>query len=443
MYTDHFGLRCNPFRLAPSAEFFFAGRSHREALAALQWGLSDPTGLVLLTGDVGTGKTTVVRELLSRDARDVRTALVRNPKLPFDQLLESILRQVGVTASQGRAEMLEALARASEEHRLVVVIDEAQQLSDEALEEFRLLSNTSPEHLQLMLVGQPELLARLNTPQLRQLNQRIAIRAVLNPLEETEMVDYLRHRVRAAGGEATGVFSRRALRAAAQISQGIPRRANILAHNALVSAFSAGQKKVRAKDVFAAARDYDWSGAPSATSIWTTTVWRRSLLPTALLAGVIAFNLLHRRADSGQPVKSSVPLKPSVTALKTESIDVAPTVLVNLKSELSADNRAALPRQDQPAAAIANVAPVSDIRSETRPSQHAQISEPTTDAVPAANTKAADDIVVRAGDTLSSIAQRYSHTAGKIDIQQLVAANPDIKDVNLIYPGEKVHLAPK
>jgi type II secretory pathway predicted ATPase ExeA len=135
MYHEHFGLRCNPFGLAPSAEFFFASRGHREALAALQWGLSDPTGLVLLTGDVGTGKTTVVRELFSRETRNIQAALVTNPRLSFDSLLEGVLRQLGpdIFASD-RAQMLRLLARASELQRVVLVSVEAQQLSDEALE---------------------------------------------------------------------------------------------------------------------------------------------------------------------------------------------------------------------------------------------------------------------------------------------------------------------
>src|SRR5262249_3643666 len=138
MYQDHFGLTCNPFRHAPSAEFFFAGRNHREALAALQWALSDPTGMALLTGDVGTGKTTVVRELFSRETRNLRAALVTNPRLGFDGMLESILHQLRLECPEERSAMLRALAQAAENLRVVIVIDEAQRLSDDALEEFRL-----------------------------------------------------------------------------------------------------------------------------------------------------------------------------------------------------------------------------------------------------------------------------------------------------------------
>ncbi len=452
MYYEFFGLRANPFQPAPSAEFFFASRGHREALAALQWGLSDPTGLVLLTGDVGTGKTTVIRELFSRETRDVRTALVSNPRISFDSLLESILRQINVDAPEGRASMLEALTQASELNRVVVVIDEAQQLSDEALEEFRLLSNSSPGRLQLMLVGQPELLERLASPRLRQLNQRIAIRAVLNPLQVGETIAYLEHRIRAAGGEIRRIFNRSALRAVARISEGIPRRVNILSHNAMLSAYSAGSRRVRPKHVLAAEREYDHTSSLRATPAQKSTIWARSLPPALLLAlGIVLIVLHHSTAKTEAERPTAVAHEPVHTIVTGRAEPSAAPSIAIPRPEESADAQPPLPAS---ASSAAMPAPVlsANAAADSRPQPPpAAAQEPDQKAVPQndagalapMNAEQTDEIVVRTGDTLSAIAERYSDGSGRIDLKQLIAANPEIKNANLIYPGEKVRLSPK
>jgi general secretion pathway protein A len=410
MYHEHFGLHCNPFRPAPSGEFFYASRSHREALAALQWGLSDPTGLVLLTGDVGTGKTTVIRELFSRETGEVRTALIGNPKLPFDSLLEDVLRQIGAEVPAGRAAMLGALARASQSHRVVVVIDEAQQLSDEALEEFRLLSNSSPERLQLMLVGQPELLERLASPRLRQLNQRIAVRAVLNPLSAGETIEYLKHRIHAAGGEARRIFTWRSLRALARLSFGIPRRVNILSHNAMLLAYGSGSRRVYPKHVIAAAAEYDHTTPTGTTALWNRSIWRRSLPPAVLLVAGLAVSFFGRETTRG------------------EALHAAPPDALALPARLEGEVAAKAPSKPIPAPEPEQVRPAPGA---------------TEAQAPEAAQGEGREVVVREGDTLSGIAERYRDSLGRIDVRDLLAANPEIKDANLIYPGEKVRLTPR
>lgn len=440
MYHEYFGLRCNPFQHAPSAEFFFASRSHREALAALHWGLSDPTGLVLLTGDVGTGKTTVIRELFSRETRDVRTALVKNPKLSFDALLENILHQLGVETSQGRAQMLDALQRATERQRVVVVIDEAQQLSNEALEEFRLLTNSSPEGFQLMLAGQPELLERLGSPELRQLNQRIAVRAVLNPLSSAETIDYLRHRIRAAGGEAGRIFTRRALRAIAQASRGIPRRANILSHNALLFAYSAGSRKVRSAHIRAAVADYDraslYSAPPSSAY---ARIWRRSLPPALLLLAGITIGFLSVETAHNEKA-------PRAMRVAAQDRALADTTAIHASAAAPAPKAAAVLPPSKIIAALP-LTPAPDVIAQTKPGEAVDADEPHY-LKPAADSAETGrdhttEIVVQKGDTLSAIAERYSNSTAKLDPDQLAAANPEIKDANLIYPGEKLRLQTK
>jgi general secretion pathway protein A len=440
MYHEHFGLHCNPFRPAPSGEFFYASRSHREALAALQWGLSDPTGLVLLTGDVGTGKTTVIRELFSRETGEVRTALIGNPKLPFDSLLEDVLRQIGAEVPAGRAAMLGALARASQSHRVVVVIDEAQQLSDEALEEFRLLSNSSPERLQLMLVGQPELLERLASPRLRQLNQRIAVRAVLNPLSAGETIEYLKHRIHAAGGEARRIFTWRSLRALARLSFGIPRRVNILSHNAMLLAYGSGSRRVYPKHVIAAAAEYDHTTPTGTTALWNRSIWRRSLPPAVLLVAGLAVSFFGRETTRGEALHAAPPVQASVAIPLADPRPVSRAAEPEAPTRTEEPDALALPARLE--GEVAAKAPSKPIPA-PEPEQVRPAPGATEAQAPEAAQGEGREVVVREGDTLSGIAERYRDSLGRIDVRDLLAANPEIKDANLIYPGEKVRLTPR
>ncbi|MDO8432694.1 MAG: AAA family ATPase [Candidatus Binatus sp.] len=458
MYHDYFGLHDNPFRQAPGAEFFFASRSHREALAALQWGLSDPTGLVLLSGDVGTGKTTVIRELFSRETGGIRIALIDHPRLPFDELLRSILQQLKLAVPEGRARMLEALGHAAERQRVVVVIDEAQQLSDEGLEEFRLLSNSNPERLQLMLAGQPELLERLSSPELRQLNQRIAVRAVLAPFGSAETADYLQHRIRAAGGDARRIFTRRALRAIARTSHGIPRRINILSHNAMLFAYSAGSKRVRPNHAVAAALECDQSSVPLAAppSQPVGQIWRRALLPAMLLAAGVVSGVLYRGASPSEPARYRAPSKrlartmpldrlfdPPVLAAASKPVaeDFASGLSAPTLTKIAATSSAPGPAVKTPAPFGAQAmapevpGPIGADAEEDLAAKHRDTSLPNS-----LNAGGAREVVVQLGDTLSGIAERFGDSAEGLDVAQLVAANPEIKDANLIYPGERIRL---
>lgn len=450
MYHTHFGLRANPFQAAPSADFFFASRGHREALAALQWGLSDPTGLVLLTGDVGTGKTTVIRELFSREKGEVRAALISNPRLDFDSLLESVLRQVGVDPPQGRLQLHDALICATQSHRVVVVIDEAQQLSDEALEEFRLLSNFDPAHLQLMLVGQPELLERLSSPRLRQLNQRIAIRAILNPLDPTETIAYLGHRIRAAGGEAQRIFSRPALRAIVRVSMGIPRRVNVVSHNALLSAYSSGARRVYRRHVIAAEQEYDHSNLPRTANTTARSLVLGSLPAALLVIAAAGFGLFHhgaasRAVDHGvPPVASGIPVEnPSRLNIRSNAFARADEATDSVRAAAPSASPAAVPPVMPAAKSEANTSSVeSPLVVEAAASGVEAHADEKLGSSPQEPAASASEVVVQAGDTLSSIAQRYSESATKLDVRQLIAVNPEIKNANLIYPGEKVRLIP-
>jgi general secretion pathway protein A len=265
MYTRHYGLREKPFALTPDPRFLFLSASHREALAHLLYGIEQGEGFIAVTGEVGTGKTTLCRTLLERIGPDAELAYLFNPRLTGLELLEAIHRELGLPGEGTRAQLLDRLNRflldaSRAGRRVLLLVDEAQNLPVETLEELRLLSNletTTEKLLQIVLFGQPELDALLDSPQLRQLRQRIGVRWRLDPLSEPEASDYVRHRLRVAAGEDAELFlfSPGALRELRRRSRGIPRLVNLLADRALLAGYADGSVRVERAHVGRAARE--------------------------------------------------------------------------------------------------------------------------------------------------------------------------------------------
>ena len=246
MYLEHFRLSAEPFGLTPDPAFLYLSPGHREALAAIQYGLLDRRGFITLVGEVGTGKTTLLYAMLSRLDRAVEAAYIAYGTQDFEDVLAAVLADLGVeTPRRSKHALLTAfsahlLRRADEGRTVALVIDEAQNLSDRTFEELRLISNFetyTQKLLQIVLVGEPELQRRLRQPQLRQLRERVSVRAFVNPLSTAEMYRYIEHRLRLVGGSSEKLFAPRALRLIVQLSAGNPRRANILCHNALLFAY--------------------------------------------------------------------------------------------------------------------------------------------------------------------------------------------------------------
>jgi general secretion pathway protein A len=243
VYEEFFGLSDAPFRLTPDPHFLYLSPKHAEALAHLRLGLTEPGGFVCITGDVGTGKTTVLRTFLGDLGPDVATAFIFNPTLSWDDLLVRIARELGMPeAASSHVDMMDALnahllATRKQGRVSVLVIDEAQAMPREVLERLRLLSNleTSTEKLlRLVLVGQPQLAHLLLDPGLAQLNQRITLRWHLRPLTRAETFAYVRHRLTVAGGDAAArLFTAPALRLVHRFSGGVPRLVNMIAPGAL------------------------------------------------------------------------------------------------------------------------------------------------------------------------------------------------------------------
>ena len=266
MYYSHFGLTGPPFQLSSSPAQLYMSREHREAYAALEWGLlHEPSGFTVLVGEVGTGKTTLALAILARQFDRVHVAYLSNPKLAFEEMLKVIMKQLGIdTQSAGKLADLEAindfLLGLELGERVVVMIDEAQGLSDETMEQLRLFSNSGrsgEKQLHFVFIGQPELLRRLTNPSLRQLEQRIGAKTVLNPLQHAECREYIEMRLRAVNGTADGIFKRGALRYLVRHSGGIPRRINVLCHNAMLLAYSGDARMVDTRMVEGAVTEYD------------------------------------------------------------------------------------------------------------------------------------------------------------------------------------------
>jgi general secretion pathway protein A len=268
MYQHFFGLTELPFELTSNPRFLFFTAQHREALSHLEYGLLSGKAVTLLLGAAGTGKTTLLRSVLeSERCSNVSCVVLHNPALTRQEFVEILARQFGLgeRAHESKAALLKELEDVVRERRYrgeitALIVDEAQSLSLDLLEEIRLLANMeTPEHklLPLVLTGQPEFAARLNLPELRQLKQRVALRCEVVPFTLQETAAYISHRVAVAGGDAHRLFTREALILIQEHSLGIPRTINVISDNALLNAFALGRPRVEREIVLEVCRDLD------------------------------------------------------------------------------------------------------------------------------------------------------------------------------------------
>jgi type II secretory pathway predicted ATPase ExeA len=248
MYTEYFGLKEKPFTISPDPRYLYMSEHHREALAHLLYGISSDGCIVLLTGGVGTGKTTVCRSLLEQLPDKTEAAFIVNPKLSVDELLETICEELSI-AFERRENSVKSYIDGINRHLLrshaegkttVLIIDEAQNLEMEVLEQLRLLTNletNTAKLLKIILIGQPELLDKLKNPKALQINQRITSKYHLEPLSESDAYGFIQHRLIVAGGGRMRFFSDNALKCVYQMSKGIPRMINVLCDRALLGAY--------------------------------------------------------------------------------------------------------------------------------------------------------------------------------------------------------------
>ena len=267
IYQQYFALNCEPFSIVPDPGFLYPSSQHRQAVAHLKYGLDREGGFVLLTGEVGTGKTTLTRTLLKRLPAHVRVAYVLNSTLEVTDVLASICQELSIELPQSSQTSLskncidalnsDLIAAHSEGKKTLVVIEEAQNLSPEVLEILRLLSNletATHKLLHILLVGQPELLETLAQKNQRQLNQRVVARFHLLPLAKTDVANYVNHRLHHAGANRA-IFENAAMGTLFKLTKGVPRLINLICHHALLAAYATGAKTVSAKLVKKAAKE--------------------------------------------------------------------------------------------------------------------------------------------------------------------------------------------
>jgi general secretion pathway protein A len=272
MYARYYGFREGPFELTANPKYLFFTAQHREALCHLEYGLSAAKPVTLLIGEAGTGKSTLLRAALASDkCRHVRCALIDNPTLTRAEFFETLASRFELTGSPDRSKAsllggLEAAIRARQARREItaLVVDEAQAIPDEILEEIRLLANMetpTSKLLPVILAGQPELSERLKQPGLRQLKQRVALRCELKPLDLPDTAAYIASRIRTAGGDPANIFTREAVTLIHEYSRGLPRTISVMCDNALTSGFALDQRPVDGDVVREVIRDFDLHAA--------------------------------------------------------------------------------------------------------------------------------------------------------------------------------------
>lgn len=253
MYCKFYGLKERPFNVTSDPAFFYLSAKHKEALAHLHYGVSQRKGIIVLTGEIGTGKTTICRFFINQLEKNVKTALILNPHFSEIQLLDAIVRDFGIkTSSKVRLGLIRELNsfllnESSLGNNIVLIIDEAQNLKPAVLEQVRLLSNLETEKeklLQVILVGQPELNTRLNLYELRQLRQRIMVRYHILPLERKEIREYIEHRLNVAGLTKGIDFSDEAINSITDFSCGTPRLINMICDRALLAGFTSETRSI-------------------------------------------------------------------------------------------------------------------------------------------------------------------------------------------------------
>ena len=350
MYTSFFGLQEKPFAITPDPRYLYLSERHAEALAHLLYGINEAGGFIQLTGEVGTGKTTVIRSLLEQLPGHADVALILNPRVTPAEFLLTICEELHVAvpeSGQGSTKtLMDLLGRHlldthARGRRVVLIVDEAQNLSTQTLEQVRLLTNletATTKLLQIILIGQPELRELLDQPDLRQLAQRITGRYHLNPLSEDESAGYVKHRMRVAGATAE-VFTPSALREIHRLSGGIPRVINVICDRALLGAFTQEDHRAGAKLVRQAASEVYGRPVPAPWLKWTTAA---AVAAALALVAVGVWTFTTQRAARTTDVVQDGSTAPAVAASPT-AVDPDPTAVDAISAAATATSPASAP----------------------------------------------------------------------------------------------------
>jgi general secretion pathway protein A len=498
MYERFFNLKEKPFNLTPSSRFLYLGEAHKEALALLRYGVTERKGFILLTGEVGTGKTTMAHAFLGELDKKVHCIYLSNPLLTpqdlYNYLASSAFKKRVICKSKAAFILyFEAFLRArlKDQEVFILVIDEAQRLSYELLEEIRLLSNMETDEeklINIFLIGQPELNEKLNDPRCRPLLQRISIRHHIKPLNLEETIEYLSTRLRVAGAEDMGkIFSNKVAEAIYEYSQGYPRVINNLADNVLLLSFSKNERNIRPEFVKRCyddmklegsflARDQDKEKLSENQKIVEINHSRRlkklMFLILFLVLGFLGFlggieisnqgRALISQIETYLPQNAQAWLAPQAKEKTIESVrieelgvspggaekEALPGDLQQRKVEAGYEETAVrsptAEKTFSEKAAATNVD--HDVEAQNRRDSTAETETRATLAVRPEKAQSGqeeqspDFITVRAGDTLFSLTLKHYGRADGTIWELLLEKNPGLKSINLIEIGQRIHL---
>lgn len=455
MYKEFFNFSAEPFRVTPDPGFLYLTDQHKEALAAIIYGIAKRKGFVCITGEVGVGKTTILRSYLdSVDEPGLRFVYIFNPNVSFQALLRHILKEIALDyPGEDIAGMVEALkswliAHHSRRETLVLLIDEAQNMPIGTLESLRMLSNleTATEKLvQIILVGQPELDQLLSERQLRQLESRIAVRTRLGPLSKAESQAYIRHRLRCVSLDEKPAFTDGAIKEMVRRANGIPRRINVLADNALMSAYGHNIRPVTPKVVREVVRDMRMKDAkvlPQQAN-WSRMAYGGGAAAGLAVVAALAFGVIGTKDLTedvaqklgGEPMMSALPPAPEIGPRPLRSDTDIETVSIKEPDPPAPTETEAQPAEEEdiPEEVIADipVAPVEEIAE--------QLPAPAFDAVPERPNR--DNPVVRIvgpGDTLAGLALDVYGRGDGSALNWVKHHNPEITDLDRIQIGQVI-----
>ena len=426
MYCNFFGFSEKPFDVTPDPKFLYLSPGHREMLASLTYGIQQRRGFITIVGEVGTGKTTLLKTVLDRLNENTKVAFIFNTDVTFDQMLHMALVDLRLAEPEEILSKVQALYRLSDFSirqlarggNVVLIVDEAQNLDSRAMENLRLLSNLETRKrklIQIVLSGQPELDAKLSRPELRQLAQRISLRRYIIPLSEKETYKYIQHRLAISNYQGPSLFSRRAQQLIWEYSGGVPRRINILCDNAFLIGYGLRKWRIKPRVVEEAIKDLGWSP-------FSGTIETRAAIPMQEQAP----ELIGRASHSWFALTAGLVLAACLVFLGGLLLGGAD---LNFKwtdpIPISTTTRAELTTGESTEEAGVHLA----AEEETTKIAHAS-------KVPGASPGA----VVKKGDSLSKI---IIHVYGRYDraiLNAVLQENPEIEDPNQITVGQEIKL---
>ncbi len=469
MYTKHYNLNEKPFNLTPDPSFLYLTNSHREALSSMEYGIHERKGIIAITGEVGTGKTTLIYSLLNNMNKKVNTVYIYHTNISFEQLLKKILGELNIAVVEtDKTSLLEKLndyliKKLEEDEIIAIIIDEAQNLQDNVLEELRMLTNletSKSKLLQLVLVGQPELETKLNSEKLRQLKQRIVIKYQLKTLSVDESKNYIKHRLQVAGNTLK-LFDKKAIARVCNHANGIPRAINVLCDNALLIGYSKSAKKINLDIIDEVINDMNVFN-PNQPINATANVQNdtanitnkpihinyKTALPFILFLGIIiyAFNTTILPSPNNKPIKN----KAIKNSIKKPTPKVSPitigkgTILTTSMSEknLRQDETKTIIKEEHLTSSHDFTIPNTNSKVEDHELINTQQVN-TFENIDKFQTKVKNiKFIAKAknGSTIFNIARKHYKKANATLAYMIIKANPEITDINHIKINQKINI---